>query len=161
MASFEATRFIQAAREDVFAYRLNVHTLPEYNPGVARVRLTWGDGGVGSRYAFPLRLGPVLRIHVQLTVVVAERSRRILFRIDALGTQAEEECFFDSLSQGTQVRFRTSVQPLPVGPLESLMDRLFVVPNLKRQTLGELDLMKRCIERRAPAPRPRVLEDLA
>ena len=62
---------------------------------------------------------------------------------------ARETCTFAvttvSGAPATELTFATEI-PSIRGPLAGLVDRLFVIPNLKKQTLRELELMKRCLE---------------
>ena len=62
---------------------------------------------------------------------------------------ARETCTFAVTTvagaPATELTFATEV-PSIRGPLAPLVDRLFVIPNLKKQTLRELEWMKGCLE---------------
>ena len=153
MGSFVGTALIEAPRERVFAYRLDVRTLPAYNPDVHDVREDSSPpAGAHSAWRFRLRLGPGWTTDARLVVVESAPPGRLVFEIDSL-MRAREVCTFEEAElgaieerrPGTRVRFETEVAT-PGGPLAPLVDAVFVMPNLRRQTARELDLMKRNLE---------------
>jgi hypothetical protein len=149
MARFEATQLIAAPIEEVFRFRLDLTTLPSYNPDVSDVRLVEGEPlSRGATYTFQLRVAPGWTTSARLTVTEVDSPVRLKFSIDSL-MKAREICTFSVTTvngtRGTEVKFATEVDSKG-GPLAPLVDRLFVVPNLRKQTLRELELMKRCLE---------------
>jgi hypothetical protein len=137
---------IRAAPERVFAYRLDVTRLPEYNPDVLGLRaLTNGSPSDGSRYRFRLRLLPWVSLPTTLTISEVLAPTRLVFEIASL-MSAREVCTFEASGDGTRVRFETTVKT-PRGPVGRLIDRAFVVPNARRQLRVELARMKERLEK--------------
>lgn len=133
MARYSVERYLDVAPEVAYAYRRDFTNLPRYNPDV--VDLVTVDE---RTYRFKLRMGP-LRIPVTLGVTEEDPPHRLVCTIDVF-MPAVEECRFEPTPAGTRLTFTTEVDSRS-GPLKSLVDRLFVVPNGLRQVRRELDLM--------------------
>ena len=149
MPRLEARTTIQARIDDVFRFRLDLTTLPRYNPDVTDVRLVAGEAlKPGATYTFRLRVTPGWTTTSTLRVTEVDAPSRVGFAIESI-MNARETCTFAvttvSGAPATELTFATEV-PSIRGPLAGLVDRLFVIPNLKKQTLRELELMKRCLE---------------
>jgi len=143
------TRMIAAPIESVFAYRLDLHNLPAYNPDVRDLRLLRGEPAEeGSVYAFRLRLAPGVWTRAVLTVGAAERPKRLQFRIASL-MNAREVCDFEPAEvngrAATKVSFDYSVQT-PGGLFAPLLDTIFVNPVMRRQVEREMKLMAARLE---------------
>ncbi|MBK7972568.1 MAG: SRPBCC family protein [Deltaproteobacteria bacterium] len=149
MPRFEARTTIAAPIEKVFRFRLDLTTLPRYNPDVSDVRLVAGEAlQPGATYTFRLRIAPGWTTTATLRVTDVEAPVRVGFAIESI-MNARETCTFAVTTVAgalaTELTFATEV-PSVRGPLAPLVDRLFVVPNLKKQTLRELEWMKGCLE---------------
>jgi uncharacterized protein YndB with AHSA1/START domain len=145
MGDFVGSTVIRAPRERVFDYRLDLRNLPAYNPDVLGVRaLANQPPGPGASYEFRVRIQPGLRISGTLTIVEVERPLRLTLAVQSI-MNAREICTFETVAEGTRVEFRTIVDT-PGGPLRWLVDKLFVLPNTRRQVLRELALMKEKLE---------------
>jgi hypothetical protein len=146
---YVGTRTIAAPIESVFAYRLDLHNLPAYNPDVRDLRLLRGEpAGEGSIYSFRLRLAPGAWTRAVLTIVAAERPRRLQFRIASL-MDAQEVCDFEPVEvdgkAATRVSFDYNVQTRG-GLFAPLIDTVFVNPVMRRQVEREMKLMAARLE---------------
>jgi uncharacterized protein YndB with AHSA1/START domain len=145
MAVVACSTTIRAPREKVFAYRLDVAKLPEYNPDVVDLEAP-RDGApvVGAVYRFRVRLGPGFAVRTTLTIREVEPPRRLVFDLASL-MDAREVCVFESDGDRTRVAFETTVQSAG-GTLGRIVDSLFVAPSARRQMTRELELMKKRLE---------------
>jgi len=146
MASVVESVVIRAPCEEVFDYRLRFENLPEYNPDVVSMRCA-AEPGEGARYRFRVRLRPFGTVACTLIVESVERPRRIEIVLRSL-LPAREVTTFEPTGDGTRVELDMRV-PTPGGPLAPVLDRLFVVPNARRQMAAELARMKRVLEGRS------------
>jgi hypothetical protein len=148
VARFAANTVIEAPCERVFDYRLNLLTLPEYNPGVTGLQQVSGTRGAeGSLYEFRVRVMGPLSVQVRLTVGKVERPRRIEFLMKST-YPAREVCAFnpvDGRPAATRVDFEATVDT-PAGAIGRFIDAFFVTPNLRRQVSRELTLIKERLE---------------
>src|SRR5438132_782493 len=111
MARFEATQLIAAPIEDVFRFRLDLTTLPRYNPDVSDVELVEGQAlARGATYTFKLHVAPGWTTTARLTVTEVDAPVRLGFAIDSL-MAAREICTFAVTTvngtRGTELRFAT------------------------------------------------------
>jgi hypothetical protein len=149
MGRYVGTRVIAAPIESVFAYRLDLHNLPAYNPDVRDLQLLRGEAeGEGSVYAFRLRLAPGAWTRAVLTVALAKRPMRLEFHITSL-MDAWEVCAFEPAEMSgmaaTKVSFDYTVQTRG-GFFAPLLDRIFVNPVMRRQVEREMRLMAAQLE---------------
>jgi uncharacterized protein YndB with AHSA1/START domain len=138
-ADVELSETIRATPERVFAYRRDIENLPEYNPDVL------GLERVGEAYRFRVRVLGGMSFRTTLTVREAIEPTRIVFDIASI-FDAREVCTFEPTVDGTRVRFTTHIDS-PGGVFGRLVDRFFVLPNLRRQMAAELTKMKARLER--------------
>ena len=149
MGHYVGTRTIAAPIESVFAYRLDLHNLPAYNPDVRDLRLLRGEAARdGSVWAFRLRLAPGVWTRAVLSVAVAERPLRLEFHITSL-MDAQEVCAFEPAettgAAATKVSFDYTVKTRG-GFFAPLLDRIFVNPVMRRQVEREIRLMAAQLE---------------
>ncbi|MCC7076289.1 MAG: SRPBCC family protein [Acidimicrobiia bacterium] len=138
MAVYTETKLMEASIEDVYAYRLDFLNLADYNPDVRDVERTTQETGAGAEYRFRIR---VLAIRPWATLRVREAVKPTRIEVDIESMfDANEVCEFDEVDDGTRVTFTTTVHTT-FGPLSGLLDRLFVIPQGRRQTRRELDLI--------------------
>src|SRR5262249_3139340 len=120
--------------------------LPRYNPDVVGLEvLTEGPPRVGSRYRFRVQLQRFVRVPTTLTIREVDAPRRLVFEMESL-MRAREVGTFESVGDETHVHFETRVDTPGFRLAKNLMDRLFVVPNARRQMQGELERMKQQLE---------------
>jgi uncharacterized membrane protein len=140
---------IRAPVERVFAYRLDVTKLPEYNTDVEALEALPARPDGLLAYRFKVRLNLAIRVRATLVVQEVMPPTRIVFEIASL-MNAREVCTFEPATDGTRVRFETSVAS-PRGPIGRLVDRWFVAPSTRRQTIAELARMKERLEAQGSA----------
>lgn len=150
MAEFQEIATILAPVNKVFEYRLNVKTLPEYNPDVSElVALQDSDAEEGSIYEFKVKAGGGLNLKTKLTIERVDREKReLVFFMDSL-MRARELVKFTAIEEegmpATRIEFNMKVLT-PGGPVAPLIDALFVTRSARAQVLKELRLMKKNLE---------------
>ncbi|MGH2830058.1 MAG: SRPBCC family protein [Actinomycetota bacterium] len=135
---------IAAAPEEIFDYRIDFTTLPEYNPTVSNIRRTDGGSvaGAGAEYLFDLSMGGATA-EMPIRVTLAERPGRIVFDTGP-GYMATEDCTFTPAGPGTRVEFAyTLTFPTEVDDATAQM----VEASGREQARTELEHMKKILER--------------
>ena len=149
MAEFQEIATIRAPVEKVFEYRLNVKTLPEYNPDVTDLVASQEEAGEGAVYEFRVKAAPGISFKTKLTIERVDRERHeLVFYMDSL-LNARELVKFTAVDDdgypATRIEFNMNVLT-PGGPLAPVLDVLFVVRSARSQVLQELRLMKQNLE---------------
>jgi carbon monoxide dehydrogenase subunit G len=104
---------VPAPPQDAYDLRVEFHRLPEYNPNVSNLARTDGGhtSGAGAVYTFDVTIpdmgGTIASI---LTVLEADRPRRIFNRTDSGVFSAFEEVTFEAEDAGTRITFDVVVE---------------------------------------------------
>ena len=149
MAEFQEIATICAPVEKVFEYRLNVKTLPEYNPDVTDLVALQDEPAEGAVYEFKVKAGGGVSLKTKLTIERIDREAyELVFVMDSL-MNARELVKFTAIEENgepaTRIEFNMKVLT-PGGPLAPLLDKLFVIKSARTQVLQELRLMKKNLE---------------
>lgn len=135
---------VEAPVEAVYAYRLDLRHLADYNPNVSNLSPTdpGDESGEGSVYTFDVAIEGIGTVPTTLRIVAADPPARIENEMSA-GLVAREVCTFAPRGEGTHVAFEVAVEvPDDLdGP-----GRAFIEASGRAQVRLELEGIKRALE---------------